>query len=239
MMKKKVLYISLLVTQAIIVCFFSVTKIGWDFIKDIVLEIVILDVIITGVVIYLEKKSSDSLTKNEAMLMTIVLIVLTILRIVIIGYESIYTNKQAKDIENMYSSSFLDNINSYDELYDALNITNREREIITNDMDCVENWTKELKKNPINYIRKYTPLVERFSISYSRILYLSWINSANITYRGSFSKYKEVYTNAEDKKAVKGIKKDQKEYIQHLIVLFIITTIFESIWLLLMIKIKK
>ena len=166
-MKRKVLFILIIIIEMIIVSFFSATKAFWG--------ILILNIIITAGVIFIGKKTRNTM-KNDYRKIAIFLIIFILLKIIVIIHETIYTQGLVDDVINMYSSSFLKNINSYDELYEALNVSDEDKRILANGEDAVEVWIDSKNSNPINYIIYCSPLIERFEVESSRILWLSGIS---------------------------------------------------------------
>ena len=166
-MRRKVLFILIIIIEMIIATFFSAT--------ETFLGILILNIIITAGVIFIGKKTSNTIKNNYGKL-AIFLIIFILLKIIVIVHETIYTQGLVDDVINMYSSSFLDNINSYDELYDALNLRNEDKKILANGEDAVEVWADSLYSNPMNHIIYRSPLFERFDVESSRIRWLSSIS---------------------------------------------------------------
>ena len=233
-MKKRIWFILLIIIEEIFVSYISVSRVGWDFMKDIVLGIFILNIIITITVIFIGKKSNDTL-KGDFKKLIMCLIIIILLKSIIIIHESIYTKQLTDDVVNMYSASFLENINNYDELYNALNISDNEKEILINNDNAYYDWIQLENKKTINFVMNFTPLIEWGYIKSSRIIWLSSINNSN-----SFKIYKANVSKVDisENNPVKQITRQRKVYIQHLIILFGITTFFEIIWLILLMKVK-
>ena len=64
-MKRNVVFVLLIIVEAISVCWFSVTKVDWNFMKDIVLSVIIINLIITVVVIFIGKKTNKDIGDNS------------------------------------------------------------------------------------------------------------------------------------------------------------------------------
>ena len=165
-MKRKVLFILIIIIEMIIASFLA-SGFFWG--------ILILNIIITAGIIFIGKKTSNTI-KNNYRKLAIFLIIFILLKIIVIVHEVIYTQGLVDDVINMRSSSFLKNINSYDELYDALNLSDKEKKILANAEDATKVWADSLYSNPMNYIIYSSPLVERFEVEGSRIIWLSNIS---------------------------------------------------------------
>ena len=157
-------------------------------------------------------------------------------------YEYFYTKQLTSDVINMYSVSFLENINSFDELYDALNISDKEKNLLKNNEDAYNTWIQQDSHNPLKVLIYLTPLGDQIPVTSSRILWLSTIDNNKKNYNNSFEKYKQQIStnqNTNIKDILNKIMREQKEYIQHLSVLLVITSSFEIIWLILLININS
>ena len=156
-MKKKTWFILLIIIEAIFVCFISVSRRGWDFVKDIVLAILIFNVILTVIIAFIAKNSKDNIKNNKKKLI-ILIITIIILKSIIVIFEYFYTKQLTSDVINMYSVSFLENINSFDELYDALNISDKEKNLLKNNEDAYNTWIHQYRHNPLIVLMYLTPL---------------------------------------------------------------------------------
>ena len=109
-MSKKNFFIIAIIIETMIVCFCSSADIGND-----ILNIIISNILITALLFFLGKTLNGNMD-NCFKMIVVLLITFATLKVIIIIYEAIYTKGLINDVENMHSSSFLENINSFDEL---------------------------------------------------------------------------------------------------------------------------
>ena len=238
-MSKKNFFIIAIIIETIIVCFFSSADIGND-----TLNIIISNILITALLFFLGKNLNGNMD-NCFKMIVVFLIIFATLKVIIIIYEAIYTKSLINDVENIYSNSFLENINSLDELYEAINISDKEKELLTNKEfnKAFNDWYEEYYTKTLEYnIIKFTPLSGRSFIEEARIANI--IVAMDIRkeffdrkeyFENSFQKYKNYYKIYELTDSTQ-ISHHRNEYIWHLIVLFIISTFFEIFWLIILKK---
>ncbi len=235
-MSKKNFFIIAIIIETMIVCFCSSADIGND-----ILNIIISNILITALLFFLGKTLNGNMD-NCFKMIVVLLITFATLKVIIIIYEAIYTKGLINDVENMHSSSFLENINSFDELYEAINISDKEKKLITNKefTKAFNDWYEEYYTKTLQYnIIRFTPLSGRSFIEQARItnIIIEMVTKKEEYFENSFQKYKNYYKIYEYYNGTADqMSSYRNEYIWHLIVLFIISTFFEIFWLILLKK---
>lgn len=238
---KKNIFILMIVIEEMFIGYISVSRVGWNFITDIILPILMINIGITIIFFYLLKRDLINKKNVKHKLLIIILTIIIIFKLIIIVNELIYTNNLVIDVKNMYSSQFMQNVNSYEELINTLNITEEEKNILNDNNDYTfSSWAKKEKKKPLNIILTKTPLIEREHVKAIRMVHMSCLQEQK-QYGKSFEKYKKEYSNisSNENPFVLQANELKNNYILHLIIFFIISTLFEMVWLLLIINLRK